>query len=193
MRDITKHSEYYNLNFRFPGEVFKQVSDKVPNFKNYEVSNYGRIISYARKETIILKQSNSLDYKVVKLGWENLLRISRIIAITFIPNPENKPEINHKNGIRYDNYIKNLEWATHKENMIHAVKTGLRKYNVNKRSKNFTQKEINEILDYRKYNIPVRLIAEKYGRAQTTINHLLWGWTYKTRAKLAKKTCTHNM
>jgi len=192
MKDITKHPEYFDINFRFPNEIFKQVSDKVPNFKNYEVSNYGRIISSANKKIIILRQSNAyLGYKIVKLGWENLLSIARITAITFISNPENKPEINHINGIKYDNRIENIEWVTHQENMIHAVKTGLRRYdNCKQRSKGFTQKEINEIFDYRRYNIPIKLLAEHYGRSPTTVSQLLRGLTYKTRANLAKKTCT---
>ena len=194
MRDITKHSEYFNIDFRFLNEIFRKVSEQIPNCKNYEVSNYGRIISYANKKVIILRQSNSLDYKVVKLGWGNLLRVSRILAITFIPNPKNRPKINHKNGIRYDNYITNLEWVTHRENMIHAVETGLKRYdNCKQHSKPFTQKEINEIFDYRRYNIPVRLLAEHYGRSPTTISQLVRGLTYKKRAKIAKKTCSDNM
>ncbi len=52
-------------------------------------------------------------------------KIHRLIAQTFIPNLENKPEINHKNGIKLDNRIENLEWVTHKENMQHAYKNGL--------------------------------------------------------------------
>lgn len=52
-------------------------------------------------------------------------RVNRLVAETFIPNPDNKPEVNHKNGDKTDNSAGNLEWATKSENMIHAYHSGL--------------------------------------------------------------------
>lgn len=61
-------------------------------------------------------------------------KVSRLVAETFIPNPKNKPEVNHKNGVKSDDNKKNLEWSTRSENQIHAFKNGLQKPNKGERA-----------------------------------------------------------
>lgn len=76
---------------------------------------------------IIMKVCNKDGYNIVNL-WKNkkkkTIKVHRLVAEAFIPNLDNKPYINHKNAIRNDNTIQNLEWCTQKENILHAYKIG---------------------------------------------------------------------
>ena len=93
----------------------------------YSVSTDG-LVKKDTKNDYILSQSSQQDYKFVTLlieGKQKRLRVHRMVAETFIPNPENKPFVNHIIGNRSDNNVENLEWVTPSENTQHAVATGL--------------------------------------------------------------------
>lgn len=93
----------------------------------YEISNFGNVKSLNYNHTNksrIMKPSLSRYYSV-ELGKGNKQLIHRLVASAFIENPENKQQVNHRNGIKTDNHIDNLEWVTSSENTIHAYKTGL--------------------------------------------------------------------
>ena len=83
------------------------------------------------------KKYNPLnDYQKIHLsknGKQKAYSIHQLVAKTFIPNPKNLPQINHKNGIKHDNRVENIEWCTNKENSLHYHKY-LKKgdYNENK-------------------------------------------------------------
>lgn len=68
---------------------------------------------------------SSSGYKFVRVG-EKSYPLHRVIASAFIPNPEDKPQVNHIDGNKTNNAVSNLEWVTHQENVQHAVKLGLR-------------------------------------------------------------------
>lgn len=99
----------------------------------YEVSNLGRVrrikSSAGAKAGRILKgYLDSIGYLGVTLSINGKVRgffIHRLVAMTFIPNPENKREVNHKDGNKTNNSVSNLEWATRSENVMHAYNTGL--------------------------------------------------------------------
>lgn len=103
----------------------------------YQVSNLGRIKSVlfrnrvvSKKQDKILKCIHTKDYDHINLyknGKQTQYLIHKIVAKTFIPNPKNKPEINHIDGNKQNNNAENLEWCTRSENQIHAYKTGLQK------------------------------------------------------------------
>ena len=98
----------------------------IKDFPNYHCDKYGNIFSKRKK----LKQSKRNGYLCVSLcnnGFSKSFNVHRIIAEAFIPNPENKPQVNHINGIKTDNHVENLEWVTQSENTIHALSIGLYK------------------------------------------------------------------
>jgi hypothetical protein len=90
---------------------------------NYEVSNFGRIRNKKTKRISKLEIHDGRYYRV-KLNNRNY-KVHRLVALYFIPNPDNKPEINHKDGNKLNNCVDNLEWCTPEENMIHALEKGL--------------------------------------------------------------------
>ena len=90
------------------------------------VSTNGRILSYKSGEEYELTPSdNGRGYLTVSIGLRHPKYVHRLVAETYIPNPYNYPEVNHKDGNKRNNNVSNLEWCTRSDNKIHACVMGL--------------------------------------------------------------------
>lgn len=113
-----------------------QRNERVKDVSGYEglyaVTSLGRVWSY-RKNRWLKPWTDAGGYLKVSLykqGHETNPSLHRLIGLTFIENPENKPQINHINGIKTDCRVVNLEWVTGRENLQHAAKMGFYRRNV---------------------------------------------------------------
>jgi hypothetical protein len=97
----------------------------------YYISDHGRVKSYKFGKERILKermQGPGLKYPVISLNIKSKVyqvKIHKLVALAFVENPHNKPQVNHIDGNKLNNHYTNLEWVTQKENLQHAWSTGL--------------------------------------------------------------------
>ena len=101
-------------------EVWKEIKDYEGL---YLVSSYGRIKSIKSDRILrpTIQVSKGLQLNLCKNGVSKTFQIGRVVATAFIPNPENKPEVDHIDGIRHHNFVENLRWCTHAENMSYEL------------------------------------------------------------------------
>jgi hypothetical protein len=105
-------------------EIWKPIS----GFSNYEISSLGRVksLNYRNTSRIVIRNEMLDEKGYNRIGFINDLgelihiRVHRLVGLTFIPNPENKPEIDHINHNRTDNRVVNLRWATRSEQMLNC-------------------------------------------------------------------------
>ena len=155
---------------------------------DYTVTINGDVISYKGyncdkpKKLKPIKADNG--YYKVNLnidGKEILVSIHRLVAEAFIPNPENKPEVNHKDGKKKHNCASNLEWVTSKENIEHAVKHGLKTGMVGEKHPNHkitadTALKICELLASGEYSYSEisDIVGASYGIVKKIKNKIRW-------------------
>jgi len=158
----------------------------------YQVSSLGRIKSLERTvkgkwktdtiyHELIRKPSTCKPYNIVRLsknGKSFYKTVHRLVAMAFLPNIEEKPEVNHIDGNKKNNLLSNLEWVTRSENCVHYMKLGTR--NTAKGEKHLksilTAKQAEEI----KYgDDPIAELAKKFGIAYQTAWAVRNGRTWK--------------
>jgi len=95
----------------------------INGYEDYSISNYGRVRTFKRQDELLKQFDLKNGYKRVYLFKEDVRRgmsVHRLVALHFIDNSENKPDVNHKDCDTSNNHKDNLEWCTKKENIVHA-------------------------------------------------------------------------
>lgn len=95
----------------------------------YELFRCGKLVNIITQKEVKFYLSNNgyMRTTLYSKNKQTTITQHRILAQNFIPNPENKTQVNHKNGVKHDNRLENLEWATPQENTIHSFSAGLQK------------------------------------------------------------------
>lgn len=161
----------------------------------YEISNYGNVRKinkdYRSPKYRYLKQAKQYNGYCRVILTKNKIKftalIHRLVAKAFIPNPDNKPTVNHINGIKSDNCVKNLEWATFSENLQHSILVLARNRNTEKQrisavkiGKSKRKLTLNQAKKIREeINTTTRKeLANKYNVSLSVIDNIIKGKRY---------------
>jgi len=168
----------------------------VPQYESiYMVSNIGRVKSMPRKiikgkrtyytGELVLSHCFQKGYRQLVLHngvKKRSYRVHVLVAMAFIPNPQNKPNVNHINGRKDDNRVENLEWTTQKENVRHAFSIGLVTIpkGSEKHSAKLNESDVIEIR--RRFKDGVKeytAIGREYGVSPTCIKYIIQNKSWK--------------
>jgi hypothetical protein len=150
--------------------------------ERYKVSNFGNVDSFnyrgtGKRKRKIPSINNTRGYMRVGLsfnGTEKKYSVHRLVAICFIPNPNNYKQVNHIDGNKLNNHVSNLEWCTCKQNIDHAKKLGLNAKGEKNGSAKITEAIVIEI--FRLRNIEKwtqQRIADHFGIGQQQVSRIL--------------------
>lgn len=151
-------------------------------FERYSVSTKGNVIG--PKGFQLKRHVNRMGYFMVTIHNEKIrvASVHRLIGLTFLAPVPGKNMINHKNGIKTDNRVENLEWVNASENQFHALRLGLVSRNGNAK---LTEDQVIEIKSM-KGKISAPKLGEKYNVSSTTIYKVWHGVFYKPIPALSK-------
>ena len=177
----------------------EEIWKDIPGYEGtYKVSTHGRIFKHAQTQWMevnkgyrtfkehFLKGSigthGYIEITLSKNGKKEKCLLHRLVLTSFVPNPKNKRTCNHKDGIKTNNYLYNLEWATDSENLLHAYETGLNKMTeercLHSRGENnvtakLTQLQVEEIRFMLTFSsLTQKEIAKMYGITQTCVSSI---------------------
>lgn len=119
-------ADFWNAVYEFEDHYVVNQNGQIAKVARIVIQSDGMLNSI--QERMLKTRINNWGYEEVRLRKDNKTHtrfVHRLVAQSFLPNPDNKPYVNHKNGKKTDNRCENLEWVSHKENIQHAYDTGL--------------------------------------------------------------------
>lgn len=156
----------------------------IKGHSDYLISENGEVYNTKTKKYLKSSASNT-GYLTVYVDGKNRL-LHRLIAETFIPNPENKPCVNHIDGNKLNNAANNLEWCSYGENNLHAYKTGLKSYpftgRENSANHKLTESEVKYIKDnYKRYDkdYGAKALSIKFNVSPSCITAVAYGVNWR--------------
>lgn len=155
----------------------------------YEITDKGEVVtlrrnSYVKKERISKGYKNTKGYLVFDFRRRGgkVRPVHRLVAETFIPNPKNLPQINHKDGDKTNNCVENLEWCDNSYNQLHAFSHNLQKRNFQHPNSKLKYEDVIYIKNnYQKGVLGhgVHSLAKKFNVCDGTIKEILNGQSYR--------------
>lgn len=153
----------------------------IPNFPSYLINKRGDILNKNTQNILrpTVKKNGYLQVILCEKTERHYLLVHRLVALTFIKNPNSLPFVNHINGIKSDNRVKNLEWVSAQENSEHASRTHLLEQGSKRYNAKLKETYISWIERMYDVGIPKRKIAEVYGVSEKAIYLVLQNKTWK--------------
>lgn len=157
-------------------EIWKEIK----HYPKYKISNFGNIKSNIKTLKQHIEKAGYCRVTLYNNYKTRLVRVHRLVAEEFIPNPENKRTVNHKDTNKQNNQIDNLEWATYKENMKHACDNNLVANKERQGLSKLNIEDVNKIRTlYKNKLFSQRQLAKKYNVCQRTITMIVNNITWK--------------